>query len=158
MKSITGRLRLRVALVTLALLIGGLLSTMHAHATAPFRVSADVGTVPSVPAVQLVSADPNLPAFQTSAAQALETVKSVEPKFGFHDSDIDQTVVPALVTVLGNPQHRDEPAWVIVVNKALDAPGPPKTGLLIMYRKLIFIVNATTGHWEYAYTADPQIP
>ncbi len=124
---------------------------IDAQTVPPPKVSTDVQVVPHAPQVIVAPISASDPAFQSTADAAVAAAKK---EFALQDNEIDYSagVVKASVTIAGDQRHRNERAWIVIVNRTTPSPAPWMQNE--SFRKLCVVVNAATGQYEYAYTAD----
>lgn len=142
-----------VLISALLTVVGGStgIGMISAQTVSPPKVSRDVQVVPHVPQVIISAVSASDPAFQSTADTALAAAKK---EFGIRDNEIDYSagIVKASITIAGDQRHRNERSWIVIVNRTTPsfAPGTQNGA----FRKLCIVVDAVTGQYEYAYTAD----
>lgn len=119
---------------------------IRASASTAMPVSGDVGKLPhsnSVRALPVVTAGIAIP-----ADEALQ-VATREFNVASTELDSDAGIVRASLTLGAGGSYSNRDTWVISVNR--DTPSP--TGKVV-FHKLCIAIDAQTGKYLFAYTAD----
>lgn len=111
------------------------------------RLSTDVSAVPHKPAMTLVALPPS--ALQVSASQAVSVAKR---EFALDDSQLDSSVgvVAAELTLGRDPTKQKQQVEIVTADQDFQGPNG------VLYHRLCVVVDAHTGAYLYAYTAEPD--
>lgn len=152
---------LALVLVTLLVAVAAMVQRDATHtAAAGWKVSGDVRSLPQRPDIELSSLPSiNMPtnSHGSLVTTTSEAVALAERQFNLSDDQIDNNlgVVRALLSIRRDATHADIPAWVVTANMDVMGQGPATDDLV--YHKVCIVIDAATGSYSFAYTADPQV-
>lgn len=153
--------RMRIITTVAVVMTVGALSVvgLKVSQAAGIGASDNVALLPSRPDVTVVRLpESRLPRTSSGApaVTAMQALLSAEREFGLSDQQIDAGVglVSGVVSHRGDSLHHDIKSWIVTAN--VETMGQGLTTRDTVYRKLCIVIDAESGRYMFAYTADAQ--